>query len=125
MANQFLTSLESFEGICIVSTNSMDRLDPASSRRFDFKIKFGWLKPNQCQLLLEELLESLGIEDDNEEAILHIRKISTLAPGDFAAVARQNRVLGGLKSSVAVVQALEREITFKSAEASGRSIGFL
>lgn len=40
MQNIFLEQLEKFDGIVIATTNFLDSLDPAFSRRFEYKIKF-------------------------------------------------------------------------------------
>src|SRR3546814_3026575 len=56
--NEFLTQLESFEGVFIASTNLMDSLDQAAMRRFDYKIRMDSLRPEQAPLLLERNLDS-------------------------------------------------------------------
>ena len=40
--NEMLTQMETFPGIFIASTNLLDHLDPASLRRFDPKLHFGY-----------------------------------------------------------------------------------
>jgi len=45
--NELLTQIEAFNGIFICTTNLMEKLDQASLRRFDFKVKFDYLKPDQ------------------------------------------------------------------------------
>jgi transitional endoplasmic reticulum ATPase len=45
LVNEMLTQMESFNGIFIASTNRLDGLDQATLRRFDLKMKFGYLKP--------------------------------------------------------------------------------
>jgi SpoVK/Ycf46/Vps4 family AAA+-type ATPase len=52
--------MESFEGILICATNLKDNLDPATMRRFDFKINFDHLQTEQAALLACDLLETLG-----------------------------------------------------------------
>lgn len=47
MQNIFLEQIERFEGILIATTNLLENIDPAFSRRFDYKIKFE--KPNDSQ----------------------------------------------------------------------------
>lgn len=49
MQNIFLEQIERFEGILIATTNLLENIDPAFSRRFDYKIKFE--KPNDKQRL--------------------------------------------------------------------------
>ncbi|MBZ7984951.1 ATP-binding protein [Campylobacter sp. Cr9] len=47
MQNIFLEQLEKFDGILIATTNFLDSLDPAFSRRFEYKIKFS--NPNELE----------------------------------------------------------------------------
>ncbi|GHV04235.1 ATPase AAA [Campylobacterota bacterium] len=49
MQNIFLEQIERFEGILIATTNLLENIDPAFSRRFDYKIKFE--KPTEAQRL--------------------------------------------------------------------------
>lgn len=72
MQNIFLEQIERFDGILIATTNLLDNLDKAFSRRFNYKIEF--LKPNETQreLLWEKLLpKELPLEDNFE-----IKKLS-------------------------------------------------
>ncbi|MEA3316221.1 MAG: ATP-binding protein [Campylobacterota bacterium] len=65
MQNIFLEQIERFEGILIATTNLLDSIDKAFSRRFDYKIEFK--KPNEEQRvkLWQELLPSnLPLEKD-------------------------------------------------------------
>jgi transitional endoplasmic reticulum ATPase len=48
MVNEMLTQMEAFPGIFVASTNLMDNLDPAALRRFDIKVKFGYLTAEQA-----------------------------------------------------------------------------
>ncbi len=50
--NQFLTSLERYEGYVVCTTNLLEGLDPAALRRFDFKLKFGTMNENQAWKLV-------------------------------------------------------------------------
>lgn len=58
MQNIFLEQIEKFDGILVATTNLLDSIDKAFSRRFNYKIEF--LKPEQIQrkLLWEKLLPS-------------------------------------------------------------------
>jgi len=51
--NELLTQMEDFEGLFICSTNLMDVFDQASLRRFDLKIKFNYLRPDQAWTLFQ------------------------------------------------------------------------
>ncbi|MFP4331803.1 MAG: ATP-binding protein [Campylobacterales bacterium] len=56
MQNIFLEQIEKFEGVLIATTNLLETIDPAFSRRFNYKIEF--TKPNKAQreLLWEKFL---------------------------------------------------------------------
>ena len=86
--NEMLTQMESFEGLFIATTNLINTLDAASLRRFDLKAKFDYLRPEQGLKLFRRWSEKLGI-DVTDAAASRIARMDTLAPGDFAAVARQ------------------------------------
>jgi SpoVK/Ycf46/Vps4 family AAA+-type ATPase len=65
MQNIFLEQIENFDGILIATTNLLDSIDKAFSRRFNYKIEF--LKPDEIQrkILWKKLLpESLPLSDD-------------------------------------------------------------
>ena len=49
MQNIFLEQIERFDGLLIATTNLLETIDPAFSRRFDYKIAFE--KPNEAQRL--------------------------------------------------------------------------
>ena len=50
--NEMLTQLEAFDGIFIASTNFMETIDSAAMRRFDIKLKFDYMKPQQVLSLI-------------------------------------------------------------------------
>ncbi|OGT90044.1 MAG: hypothetical protein A2286_02185 [Gammaproteobacteria bacterium RIFOXYA12_FULL_61_12] len=52
--NEVLIQMEAFDGIFICTTNLLERHDPASLRRFAFKVRFDYLEPDQSRLLFEE-----------------------------------------------------------------------
>ena len=56
MQNIFLEQIEEFEGIIIATTNLLESLDKAFSRRFDFKIEFKKPKIEQREKLWQKML---------------------------------------------------------------------
>lgn len=89
--NEMLTQMENFEGIFIASTNLMSSLDEAALRRFDLKMRFDYLKPEQSWLIFCDTAMQLGfMADETIESALS--KLDLLTPGDFAVVARQARL---------------------------------
>ncbi|MDE3954430.1 ATP-binding protein [Glaesserella parasuis] len=89
--NEMLTQIEKFEGLLVVSTNLMDGLDPAALRRFDLKLHFNYLKPEQAIKFAQEQVNKLSLPDLTDVEQDRIAQLRNLTPGDFAAVARRHR----------------------------------
>lgn len=114
--NELLTQMEAFEGIFIATTNRMETLDPASRRRFPWKIRFDPLKPNQRWGLFAQEFVRLGGElAEAEDYEAEVRRLERLTPGDFAAVVRQYELwdetpsAGAFHDRLAVEVAAQRE----------------
>ena len=88
--NEMLTQIERFEGIMVVSTNLMNVLDPAALRRFDLKLKFDYLTPQQRLDFAKQQAEKLNLGAWNETHSKRLLELNLLTPGDFAAVARRH-----------------------------------
>lgn len=123
--NELLTQMESFNGIFIASTNLIDRLDFASLRRFDFKVKFDYLTREQRRTLLLRVADSGSKgSEDWEAAARRLDQLSRLTPGDFSNVLRQLKVTGERRSATQIVDLLAAEVSMKPG-ASKSSIGFV
>jgi SpoVK/Ycf46/Vps4 family AAA+-type ATPase len=122
LVNEMLTQMESFPGVFIASTNLMQGLDQAALRRFDLKVKFDFLKPEQACELLRRYCLKLELAPPIPEQWARMQRLPQLTPGDFAAVARQNR-FRPITSSAALVTALEAECAVK--EGAKAAMGFL
>ncbi len=94
--NELLQRMERFQGIFIMATNLMQKIDSAALRRFTFKLQFLALTPDQRMLMLRnevgaeiDLLtpENLEVLKDRLTLILH------LTPGDFTVVKRQATIM--------------------------------
>ncbi len=88
--NELLTQMEAFDGVFVATTNLVDNLDPASLRRFDMKVKFGALRPEQCESVAEALARAVGFELD-APLRARARALRAFTPGDTAALLRQAR----------------------------------
>ncbi|PIF04144.1 MAG: AAA family ATPase [Arcobacter sp.] len=65
MQNIFLEQIEKFDGILIATTNFLNSIDKAFSRRFNYKIEFEKPNEEQRKLLWEKLLpKNLPLDDD-------------------------------------------------------------
>jgi transitional endoplasmic reticulum ATPase len=94
--NEMLTQMEQFKGIFICTTNLMEKMDAASLRRFDFKVKFDYLNPEQRWALFIQESQRLGVSlpidpQEQEELKQQIQRLTKLTPGDFAVLNRQTR----------------------------------
>lgn len=122
LVNEMLTQMEAFPGVFIASTNLMDGLDQASLRRFDIKVQFDFLKPDQAFELLRRYCVQLFISAPSPAHRAQLAKLCRLTPGDYAAVIRQHRFrpISGVDEFIG---ALTAECTLKG----GRNtpIGFL
>jgi SpoVK/Ycf46/Vps4 family AAA+-type ATPase len=123
--NELLTQMEQFDGLFFCSTNLMEQLDQASLRRFDLKIKFDFLKPEQLWSLFQQVLDDYdaGVPDE-ESWKKQILGMQGLTPGDFATVARQSRFSGKSLDAEALLDGLKRELQFK-AYGAYKNMGFI
>jgi transitional endoplasmic reticulum ATPase len=121
--NEMLTQMESFPGVFIASTNLMAGLDPAALRRFDLKLRFDPLRPEQAWELLCLHARQTGLDEPGETFRSQMEKLSTLTPGDFAAVERRNRFYP-LVTTEELVRALAHECAQKAPAGPSGPIGF-
>lgn len=115
--NELLQQMERFPGIFVAATNLVDNLDAAALRRFDFKLHFRPLLAAQRRSLFAR--ETLG--DASRTAQLPRLVIDTLdtldmlTPGDFANVARQQKLLDERLSPEDYLRRLVTECRWKQA----------
>lgn len=123
--NELLTQMESFNGMFICTTNLMDKVDDASLRRFDFKIRFDYLTEAQrLNLFAQEYIRQGGdIGEITEDIKIKLKQLSKLTPGDFANILRQAKVLSIKYTATEMVQKLEEEVVAKDKSKMG-NIGF-
>lgn len=119
--NEMLVQMESFEGIFIATTNLIDNLDKACLRRFDLKLEFGYLLPEQARNLFKKECALLKVKFD-ENASKKVSNLGLLAPGDFASVRRQAK-FRPIKNGDDFCHRLELEVALKNEEKSVK-IGF-
>jgi SpoVK/Ycf46/Vps4 family AAA+-type ATPase len=119
--NEMLTQMEAFEGVFIASTNLMDQLDTAALRRFDLKVRFDYLRPEQAWTMFQDAARRLGIKAD-QLVKGGLSSLAILTPGDFATVLRQAR-LNKPKDSRELLARLEAECQVKP-DSRRKPIGF-
>ena len=111
--NEFLTQLESFEGIFIATTNLVDGLDPAALRRFDHKIHVGYLRSEQLRNVIDGKLNEWGLGKSLESDVSKgIAGLSRVSMGDIAALSRRHRI-SAFKSTDEFLEALTEEVRLK------------
>ncbi|WP_406672671.1 AAA family ATPase [Natronospira sp.] len=121
--NEFLTQMEAFQGWFVATTNFLEALDSASLRRFDLKVGFDWLRPDQAQSLFRR---TLGRRGPLPRAVVkRLKRLHTLAPGDFAIATRQNHLFGRELDDEALLDHLEKECAHKPETGRESGIGFL
>lgn len=120
--NEMLTGMENFNGIFIASTNLVDGLDPAAMRRFDAKIHFGYLTADQAQEVLHAQCAAMGLAPPEAADAQALARLSNLALGDFAALARQHR-FRPIASVRELVELLQAECALKGGVR--RPVGFV
>jgi transitional endoplasmic reticulum ATPase len=90
--NELLVQLEHFGGLFIASTNLINGLDAASLRRFDAKVLFSYLKPEQAEALFAAHLRAASLAPATPAEVARLRGLDVLTPGDFAMLERQQRL---------------------------------
>lgn len=124
--NEFLTAMEQYEGTLVCTTNLMDSIDPAASRRFDIRIHLDYLQHGQAVTMASNLLRHLHVEPDaeGEAALLSGLRGLSLAPGDFAMFARRYALFDEAVDVATLVKDCRREVQDRG-RAGVRQMGFL
>ena len=114
--NEMLTWMESHPYPFVCTTNLMDTLDPASLRRFSFKVKYDFLTLEQVQ---EAFSFFFGLDVGKKNLI----GLDKLTPGDFTLVKNKAEILGKSSQVEVLKDMLATEQKLKQ-HAVGHSIGF-
>jgi transitional endoplasmic reticulum ATPase len=115
--NELLAQMECFEGVLICATNSIERLDAASLRRFAMKIEFHFLTLEQRMALFADLLNQDQSEPltspDFESACRILGELTNLTPGDFAAVRQRVEIVGDESGVSKLLEMIREESRLK------------
>lgn len=122
--NEMLQHMESFKGVFICATNLMDEVDTAALRRFTFKIRFDALTPEQRRQMFAEAVSGRRDTPITRGHGERLDRLSTLTPGDFSTVKRQERLLGVRYEAEVFLGLLEQEGQAKQGH-SRNVIGFV
>ena len=99
--NEMLTWMESHPLPFACTTNFGDRLDPATLRRFIFKITLDYLKPEQADAAFRSYFDLPPPP--------FLAAVESLTPGDFAVVRNRAEILGLLQDPEAIGEMLRDE----------------
>ena len=103
--NEMLTWMENHPLPFACSTNYGEHLDPATLRRFDFKLRLDYLAPDQAMAAFRTFFEL--------NPPLEVRELSGVTPGDFAVVRRRAEILGKLGEAKSLLGMLRKECEAK------------
>jgi transitional endoplasmic reticulum ATPase len=112
--NEMLSQMETSTQPFILTTNLMKDLDPASMRRFTFKLKFDFMKPEQSRRLFKAYF--------NVDAPVGLDRMDILAPGDFANIKSKAEILG-ITDGEELLEMLREECKLKP-QFAGTPMGF-
>ena len=118
--NELLTQMEDHPYPFIMTTNLKEKIDPASMRRFIFKIKFDYMTIDNIKAGLKTYFGK-GIKFTKDEYL----NLNYLTAGDFKVVKRKLDILeAGNYTSANVYKYLLREQNEKELDKSSNSINF-
>ena len=110
--NEFLTRMENFKGILMCATNFVDNLDSAAMRRFNHKVKFGYMTGESNLKLFKSVLLPLSDQCVSESDRQELLAMRNLTPGDFKVVYQRN-IFTGKENLNELINQLKSEIQYK------------
>ncbi len=125
--NELLHAMENFSGVLVCATNAYESLDPATIRRFTFKLEFDYLTEAGKLLFYQRMFGGLYAAELSDAHRHRLIRIDQLTPGDFR-TARQSLCYLDEKQvdHDHLLAALEGESQAKDQDRPrGRRIGFL
>jgi len=118
--NELLQQMENFDGIMVAATNFSRNLDPATMRRFTFKLEFGYLDDAGKKSFFERMFKTTLADEELAE----LRQLRNLAPGDFRTVRQEQFYLGDAVTNLDRIEALREECAVKRDGEHSAAIGF-
>ena len=118
--NELLQQMENFDGIMIAATNFSRNLDPATMRRFTFKLEFGYLDDAGKKSFFERMFKTTLADGELAE----LKALRNLAPGDFRTVRQEQFYLGDAVTNLDRIAALKEECAVKKDGDHSAAIGF-
>ncbi|MDR1826678.1 MAG: ATP-binding protein [Rickettsiales bacterium] len=112
--NEMLTHMEENEYPLVCTSNLTNSIDTAAFRRFNFKVKYDYMKPGQAAAAFKHFF---GQEIQPASAI---HELKSLTPGDFAVV-KENAQIMGITDQFELIKMLAKEIELKRLD---KTVGF-
>lgn len=126
--NEMLVQMENFEGIFIAATNLIDNFDLAAFRRFDMKIRFDCLSPEQRWEVFVKLLrdEPDNPEELRDQYISQLAQLDDLSIGDYRAAIRNLNIRNIPVTAESLIDILKNECKFKHLDRMNKHpVGFV
>jgi transitional endoplasmic reticulum ATPase len=117
LVNEFLQQIEQSELTIFAASNHAQMIDKAALRRFDFKLTLDYLNQQQVLKLYQDVVGKISKEEQQQ-----LIQMKQLTAGDFAIVARRNRLSRKPLTHVQNIQLLQEENNRKEKH---QSIGFV
>jgi transitional endoplasmic reticulum ATPase len=117
LVNEFLQQIEQSELTIFAATNHAQMIDKAALRRFDFKLTLDYLNQQQVLKLYQDVVGKVSKTEQQQ-----LTEMKQLTAGDFAIVARRNRLSRKPLTHVQNIQLLQEENNRKQ---QSKSIGFV
>jgi transitional endoplasmic reticulum ATPase len=117
LVNEFLQQIEQSELTIFAATNHAQIVDKAALRRFDFKLTLTYLNQQQVLKLYQNVVGKISKVEQQQ-----LMQMKQLTAGDFAIVARRNRLSRKPLTHVQNIQLLQEE---NSRKEKHQSIGFV
>jgi transitional endoplasmic reticulum ATPase len=117
LVNEFLQQIEQSELTIFAASNHAQMIDKAALRRFDFKLTLDYLNQQQVLKLYQDVVGKISKAEQQQ-----LIQMKQLTAGDFAIVARRNRLSRKLLTHVQNIHLLQEENNSKQKH---QSIGFV
>jgi replication-associated recombination protein RarA len=117
LVNEFLQQIEQSELTIFAASNHAQMIDKAALRRFDFKLTLDYLNQQQVLKLYQDVVGKISNEEQQQ-----LIQMKQLTAGDFAIVARRNRLSRKPLTHVQNIHLLQEENNSKE---QSKSIGFV
>ncbi len=122
--NTLLTEMENFNGIFAVSTNLIQKLDPAALRRFTFRIHFDFLDDAGKEIFYKTYFAPLNAPELTEADKAELHAIERLTPSDYRNVRQQFFYLEDDElSAKEIIDALRLEAQSRDSYGSYKGLG--